>query len=267
MFKASLNRIRSSVLGEQASITERAPLFLAPPFTEDVVKAVRLISTHLGLKADERSRLLWQKDCNDVSFSEYDALQPLLAQRTKPNRILEIGPGLGRSCVVFSKMEVWEKDATIHLYDADGVQTKYKQKHYGQPPQWPDTSSFCGNSALLKEILHYNGITSYKLFDAAKIELNKLPGPYDLIYGFYSVGFHWSLENYLDDLEPLLDQRSLFICTLNKHFVPFPRLRNYSTRVVTSGKVSPGAKPLNFLVLSKGELPKVGLPVDEAYPS
>ena len=26
------------------------------------------------------------------------------------------------------------------------------------------------------------------------------PDPYDLIYGFYSIGFHWSLEYYLDDL-------------------------------------------------------------------
>ena len=33
-----------------------------------------------------------------------------------------------------------------------------------------------------------------------QLPLAALPGPYDLIYGFYSIGFHWSLEYYLDDL-------------------------------------------------------------------
>lgn len=255
MLKASLNRLRSAVRNDSTDAVQREQLFLAPPFTEDVVGAVRLISTRIALKADQRSRLLWQKECNDASFMEYDTLQPLFAKIAKPRKILEVGPGLGRSCVVFSKMKVWEEEATIHLYDADGVQTKYKQQHYAQPPKWPDTSSFCGNSELLRQILRYNGITKYEMFDASKIELRTLPGPYDLIYGFYSIGFHWSLENYLDDLEPLLNEQSIFICTLNKHFTPFSRLANYSTRIFKSGKVNAGLRPLSFLALSKGELP------------
>jgi hypothetical protein len=266
MLKASLNRIRSSALGKPARASQRNPLFLAPPFTEDVVQAVRLISTRLALKADERSRLLWQKECNDAAFMEYDALEPLLSQMAKPKKILEIGPGLGRSCVVFGKMDVWAEDAIVHLYDADGKQTKYKQEHYGQPPRWPDTSSFCGNSSLLKQMLEYNGLTNYEMFDAGKIELKKLPGPYDLIYGFYSIGFHWSLENYLDDLDPLMDDRSVFLCTLNKYFVSFPRLRNYSTRILRPGEVSQGLRAVDYLALSKGKLPEVGVTVSDAYP-
>jgi hypothetical protein len=267
MLKTSLNRIRSLVSGKPAGRVERDPLFLVPPFSEELARAVRLISTRLALKPDERSRLLWQKECNDASFMEYGALQPLLSQMRKPESVLEVGPGLGRSCVVFNKLGVWDENARIHLYDADGVETKYKQKHYDQPPKWPDTSSFCGNAVWLKQILQHNGIANYELLDAAKLPLKSLPGPYDLIYGFYSIGFHWSLENYLDDLEPLLDTRSVLICTLNKHFAPFPRLRNYSTRVLHSGKVGRGLRPLSFLALSKGELPKVGLPVDEAFPA
>lgn len=266
MLKASLNRLRSVVLNNSKTASDPNPLFLAPPFTEDMVKAVRLISTRLALGADERSRLLWQKECNDASLMEYNALQPLFAHLPKPKKILEVGPGLGRSCVVFSKMNVWEKDAAIHLYDADGAETKYKQKHYDQPPKWPDTSSFCGNSSVLKQILHYNGIANYEMFDASRVELKALPGPYDLIYGFYSIGFHWSLDNYLDDLAPLMDQRSVLICTLNKHFAPFPRLANYSTRILRSGKVKAGLRPVSFLALSKTELPEVGMPINRAFP-
>ncbi len=267
MLKSSLNRLRSAVLGEPESAAQSHPLYLAPPFTGDVVKAVRLIATHLALKADERSRLLWQKDSNDVSLAEYETLQPLLSKMERPKKILEIGPGLGRSIVVFSKMDVWDKNATIHLYDADGDSTKYKQKHYDQPPKWPDTSSFCGNFSLLKQILLYNGIANYEIFDASQVELKALPGPYDLIYGFYSIGFHWSLENYLDDLDPLMDQGSIFICTLNKHFTSFPWLANYSTRVLQPKNDKKSMRPLSFLVLSKGHLPEVGIPVDQAFPA
>ncbi len=64
--KTSLNRLRGkSILDPRAASAEQ--LFLAPPFTEEVVAAIRLISTRLPLKADEASRLLWQKESNAAS--------------------------------------------------------------------------------------------------------------------------------------------------------------------------------------------------------
>ena len=156
LLKTSLNRLRGrSLLNEQATSAEQ--LFLAPPFTEEVVAAIRLISTRLPLKADEPSRLLWQHESNAASQAEYDALAPLFAKLEKPRRVLEIGPGFGRSVVFFGKKGVWP-EGEISLYDADGVTTKYKQKYYNQPPRWPDTSSFCGNLSLLRGMLDYNGV-------------------------------------------------------------------------------------------------------------
>jgi len=49
--------------------------------------------------------------------------------------------------------------------------------------------SFCGNLSLLKTMLDYNGVKQCKIFDAQQLPLAALPGPYDLIYGFYSIGF------------------------------------------------------------------------------
>jgi hypothetical protein len=261
--KTSLNRLRGrSILDSRATSAEQ--LFLAPPFTDEMAAAIRLISTRLPLKADEASRLLWQRESNAASEAEYEALLPLFAEVDKPKRVLEIGPGFGRSVVFFSKKGLFP-GSQITLYDANGSSTKYKQKYYDHPPQWPDTSSFCGNLSLLQTMLAYNGVGPCKIFDAQQWPLRRLPGPYDLIYGFYSIGFHWSLEYYLDDLEPLLHESTLLVCTLNKNFRTFPRLEQFSTRVLTCREVKKNAAPLRLLVLSKRSLPKVGHSLAEAF--
>lgn len=262
--KTSLNRLRGkSILDPRAAAAEQ--LFLAPPFTEEVVAAIRLISTRLPLKADEASRLLWQNESNAASEAEYEALRPLFEQIDKPRRVLEIGPGFGRSVVYFKKKGLFA-ESEINLYDANGLSTRYKQKYYDQPPRWPDTSSFCGNLPLLERMLHYNQVERFRVFDAQQTPLDALPGPFDLIYGFYSIGFHWSLEYYLDDLENLTHPQTLFICTLNKNFLPFARLNQFSTRVVKCREVKKNATPLRLLILSKGPLPAVGQTLAEAFP-
>lgn len=260
--KISLNRLRGgSILSEVGE-----NVFLAPPFTAEVAASVSLISTRLPFRADERSRLLLQKEANGMSEREYEALAPLFAQMPKPRRVLEIGPGFGRSVVYFSKKNVWDGQAQVDLYDTDGTQTKYKREHYKRPPQWPDVSSFCGNVQLLRGFLEYNQVAGYRLFDAAELPLRQLPGPYDLIYGFFSIGYHWSLEFYLDDLDPLMDENSVLICTLHKRFEHFARLREFSTRVFDCRDTKKNAPPLHLLALSKGPLPEVGITLAEAFP-
>ena len=264
MFKFSLNRLRS--LYQKPFLADDAQAhYRVPPFTEELVKAVRLISTRLALKADEPSRRMFQMESNDAVMVEYEALQPLFAALPKINKVLEIGPGLGRSIVAFSKLGVWQQTATLHMYDANGQATKYKQEHYDRPPQWPDTSSFCGNIALLDNFLKFNGMSRYEIFDASTVPLTALPGPYDLIYGFFSVGYHWSIDYYLDEIMPLMSDSSVLVCTLNKQFEPFPRLANYFTRVLQSPRVIKNGRPLSFLALSKGPLPNVGVTVEQAF--
>jgi hypothetical protein len=161
---------------------------------------------------------------------------------------------------------VWDENAEVHLYDTNGTQTKYKHKHYNRPPQWPDVSSFCGNLQLLGSFLEYNQVPGYRIFDAAELPLRSLPGPYDLIYGFYSIGYHWSLDFYLDDLAPLMDGSTVLICTLNKRFERIPKLREYSTRVLECRDTKKNAPPLHLLALSRGSLPEVGKSMEEAFP-
>jgi hypothetical protein len=260
--KLSLNRLRGGGILDE--VGER--VFVAPPFTPEVAASVGRISTRFPFRADERSRQLCEKEANGMSEREYEALAPLFAAWPRPHRVLEIGPGFGRSVVYFSKKNLWESGAEIHLYDTDGEQTEYKQRYYQQPPQWPDVSSFCGNLQLLRQFLEYNQIARYEIFDAARLPLSQLPGPYDLIYGFFSIGYHWSLEFYLDELAPLMGERTLVVCTLNKRFRKFSRLGEFSTRVLLCRDTKKKAPPLHLLALSRSRLPEIGMTLESAFP-
>ena len=89
------------------------------------------------------------------------------------------------------------------------------------------------------------------IFDAARANLPSLPGPYGLIYSFYSIGFHWSLEHFLDDLLPLLGDGGTAIFTTTADFEPFDSLRKLPYRLVDWKPAWPKDTTLRFIVLSK----------------
>jgi hypothetical protein len=243
-----------------ARLASKEPVFHAPPLTPELLAAIKLISPRLKLGQDESSRRVWEKEQNGTCWSEYEAIRPLLTQVGRPGKILEIGPGLGRSAVFFSKQFGWH-ESQIHLYDADGAATRYKQKYYstGKPVL---RESFCGNLALLRALLDYNQVSNYSIFDARQTALTELPGPYDLIYSFYSIGFHWSLELFLDDLVPLMHERTLALFTVKQDFRGFRRLKDFHCRVLEWKTVlRKKSSRLGMLVMSKGVEPSVGLPL------
>jgi hypothetical protein len=236
------------------------PVFHAPPLTPALLAAIKLISPRLKLAQDEVSRRVWEQEQNGTCWSEYEALHALLSHIEKPRKILEIGPGLGRSVVFFCRKFGWQ-DSEMHLYDADGSATKYKQKYYDAGKD-SLRDSFSGNLGLLRSLLNYNRISNYTIFDAGQMALAELPGPYDLLYSFYSIGFHWSLELFLDDLLPLMHDRTLAIFTVKRDFRGFPRLRDFHCRVVEWKTVlRKKSSWLGMLVMSKGIEPNIGVPL------
>ena len=218
-------------------------VFHAPPLTPELVGAIRLISPQLEFDTSEKCRLTWEKDQNGACWGEYEALAPLLASLPRPQRILEIGPGLGRSVVFFSKKLEWGA-SEIQLYEGNGSTTKYDL----MGPRFED--SFCGNIPMLRYVLDYNGIQNATILDAARSKLSELPGPYDLLYSFYSIGFHWSLEPFLDDLLKLMHDGSTAIFTIPQEFKPFPRLTQLSYRIIDWKAVWPKDISHKMLVLS-----------------
>ncbi|HYA96012.1 MAG TPA: hypothetical protein VEC95_07035, partial [Terriglobales bacterium] len=94
----------------------------------------------------------------------------------------------------------------------------------------------------------------------AETKLATLPGPYDLLYSFYSIGFHWSLELFLDDLLPLMHRKTVAIFTVKKDFLGFPRLKDFQCRVVDWKTVQrKKSARLGMLIISKGIDPGVGM--------
>lgn len=229
-------------------LTEKDRIFRAPPFTQELVAAIKLIAPHFNLTTNEQSRLFWEADQNGACWGEYEALHLLFELMPQPKKILEIGPGMGRSLVFFSKKLGWEK-SELNAYEGDGSATKYRL----MGPRFED--SFCGNLNLLKQVLDFNEIRNVKIFDANKIQLSKLPGPFDFLYSFYSIGFHWALEHFLDDILNLLHDNSIAVFTIPSQFTPFPRLQDLSYKIINWKTAWPKEGQLKMLVLSKGKHP------------
>lgn len=76
------------------------------------------------------------------------------------------------------------------------------------------------------------------------------------MYSFYSIGFHWSLEYFLDEVLGLLRDDSVAIFTVPQNFEPFPALRTLPHRTMDWQPVWPKGSALKMLILGKANLPK-----------
>src|SRR5690606_19073163 len=227
-----------------ADLAAREHVVRAPPLTPELIAAIRLIAPHYDIGPTEAHRDLWQADQNAACWSEYLALAPVLQSLPSPKRIVEIGPGLGRSLVFFSKQLDWAAD-DIHAYEGEGSATKYTMLG----PRFED--SFCGNFSQLRAVLVYNGIDNVTVHDAAKMPMTALPGPFDLIYSFYSIGFHWALEHFLDDILALLAEGGTAIFTLAPDFQMSERIRAVPHEIVEARSPLRKRQALQLIVLCK----------------
>lgn len=209
--------------------------------TEPLVRAIRLISPHLDLIPNETSsRTRWEADQNGACGIECDSLSDTFSALAKPMRILEVGPGLGRSIVFFSKKFGWG-DCELHAYEADGEATKYTMNG----PRFND--SFCGTISELRRVLDYNDITDVTIHDAKSVELNDLPGPFDLVYGFYTIGFHWSLEHFFGEVLGLIGKTGIAVFTVPSDFQPFFPLDQLPHRLIGKSRIDSESEKLLIL--------------------
>lgn len=239
---------RESLPPLSADLTRLERVFLAPPLTPDLVAAIRLISPQFKLTTSEKSRRFWEADQNGCCWGEYNALALPFQAMKRPAKILEIGPGLGRSLVFFSKRLGWQ-DSAIHAYEGEGGSTKYTLLG----PRFED--SFCGNIAMLRYVLEFNGIRNIRVLNARDIPIAELPGPYDLLYSFYGIGFHWSLEHFIDDLTRLMDDTSVAVFTVPSEFRPFAKLERFTYRIVDWKTAWPKDGRLKLLIAGKTSIP------------
>jgi hypothetical protein len=155
---------------------------------------------------------------------------------------------MGRSLVFFSKKLDWS-GIEIDAFEGDGSSSTYTTLN----PR--SEESFFGSIPALQSVLKYNEIRNVKIFDARQMKLVELPGPYDLIYSFYSIGFHWVIEQFLDDLLPLMHERSVGLFTVPENFQTSPRLETLPHRILDFRPGFPKDARYKILVLGKGTLP------------
>jgi hypothetical protein len=236
--RGAVNRIKRVIYGPpppklNPRLANLQRVFRSPPMTRELVAAIRLISPHLDLRPNEASRAFWESEQNGACWAEYESLRDALSALSKPMCVLEIGPGLGRSLVFFSKKFGWQ-DCDLHAYDADGKTTKYTMLG----PRFED--SFCGTISELRRVLDYNGITNVTIHDAKSVAMKDLPGPFDLLYGFYTIGFHWSLEHFFDEVLALIGKTGIAVFTVPQDFQPFVRLQQLPYRLIEKVRITEG---------------------------
>lgn len=228
------------------ALADRELYFSAPELDPELLAAVKLITPQFHLRTNEDSRRLWELSQNGSSWGEFDALEPTLAALPKPSRVLEVGPGLGRSVVFLKKRLEWN-DVHFDLFEGDGDTTRYTV-------MGPRTeSSFCGNIGQLERVLHHNGVSNWQVHDAARTggRLEGLPGPYGLVYSLYGVGFHWSIEHFWDELVELLGAGGLGIFTVHHGFEPSAAVREFGYRLVPFQRILAKDRPLRMLLVSR----------------
>lgn len=137
--------------------------------------------------------------CNDdrvmyTNMPEIKHLEEILSS-TNPKNVLEIGGGIGRASVYFSKRYGWE-ETNFYMLDGNSGDTQIC------PVAGKGQKDFYNSFAATEEFCQANGIDKNRLFllDADNNEWENLPIKFDLIYSFLSIGFHWSIHLYLDRL-------------------------------------------------------------------
>lgn len=229
-------------------LSEREIHFRAPPLAPELLAAIRRISPQFHLDADERSRDFWQRNQNGLCWGELDAVEAWLRPLPVPGKVLDIGPGLGRSAVFLRAALGWEA-AEFHLYEGSGSETRYTRSG----PRFED--SFCGDLEALETVLRYNGMERFRIFDAHELgaRLAGLPGPYDVLYSFYAIGFHWSIDLFLDEILDLMHDRSVAVFTLHYRSPDLGRAAELPHREVAFRPSWPRGERGRLLVLAKSE--------------
>ena len=222
--------------------------FRSPPMTPEMVAVIGRLSPQFHLEPGESSRAFWELTQNGSCWGEFDAAAPVLRAMPQPNKALDIGCGLGRSTAFFQQALGWS-DTEFHLYDGDGPRIDYPRS-----AERTDRS-FCGDLHALRDVLEYNEVPNFRVFDAHDLDhrLDALPGPYDLVYSFYAAGFHWSLADFWEEFDAISHEDTVGVFTIHRNFEEFPDLRNWAFRIAPFERSLIKDRPHRLLIASRNE--------------
>ena len=194
----------------QHNLEKHSSNFDSPKIDKKMLKAITSISPHIKLEPyNEQDRLFWVNDQNKSCDGEYEVLKKHI-HKFNIRKTLEIGPGMGRSIVFFSKLF---PNSRIWSYEGDGDQKKYSIN--GKRTN----NSFCGNIEILKKIIKFNEIQNHETINEKSCSLKEISNSFDFIYSFYAVGYHWDLSEFWEDIVTLMNPISIAAFTVPNWYV------------------------------------------------
>ena len=139
----------------------------------------------------------------NLSDSEYSAIKEFI---NDPKKIVDLGCGLGRMSVYMNHM--LSSEAMYYLADSTNSIDSVK---YG----WNPEPAFYNDLSITEEFCKINGLDNFKVVDITKGELDELKD-IDLVMSFMSVGFHYPIEGYINQLLNITSDNAIMIFGIRK---------------------------------------------------
>jgi SAM-dependent methyltransferase len=140
---------------------------------------------------------------NKLSKSEYESFKEFIGN---PQKILELGCGLGRTSVYINKQLDYEPKFILADYDEISKKIKYGWNpghiHYNK---LETTRQFCID----------NDLKRFEIFNLAERNLSELENV-DLVISVMAVGFHYPIEQYMETLLNITTQDVIMIFGVRK---------------------------------------------------
>lgn len=129
-----------------------------------------------------------EDDCLNLCISEYNLFKDYIKS---PTTVLELGCGLGRMSI-FLNSELKNED--IHYILADSTFDN-NSPEYG----WKANKGYYNDLELTRKFSERHGLTNFEVIDLEKDNFDKFK-EVDLVMSFLSVGFHYPVEDYVDNI-------------------------------------------------------------------
>lgn len=156
---------------------------------------------------------VWEMKEQYGGASTYDKLAPYEVSQIEehlpkcPDRILELGAGLGRGSI-YLRHYYKEKEITFPpcwvLADRDG-ESKENTGAFA-----PKEDEYYNDFKLARSFCRLNGLDNFKFFDTEKDDWDAL-GTFDFIFSFCSFGMHVPIERYIDKILSVCNDNTVLI--------------------------------------------------------